>query len=86
VRKPRDRPYQGQERTAFGNGSGDGDVWVMLADTRLPLWSTRPNLFQLVADLRGIAPIRRAVAGRPRFTSAPQAGVAFYQTVRKVTS
>jgi hypothetical protein len=58
----------------------------MLADTRLPLWSTRPNLFQLVADLRGIAPIRRAVAGRPRFTSAPQAGVAFYQTVRKVTS
>jgi hypothetical protein len=43
-----------------------------MADTRLPLWSTRPNLFQLLADLRGIAPIRRVVAGRPRFTSAPQ--------------
>jgi hypothetical protein len=59
---------------------------MMMRGHRLPLWFTRLNLFQLVADLRGIAPIRRAVAGRPRFTSAPQAGVAFYQTVRKVTS
>jgi hypothetical protein len=59
----------------------------MMADTQLPLWATRPNLFQLVADLRGIAPIRRAVAGRSRFTSCrPQAGAAFYQAVRKVTS
>jgi hypothetical protein len=59
----------------------------MMADTRLPLWSTRPNLFQLVADLRGIAPIRRAVAGRPRFNCCPhKAGAAFYQALRKVTS
>jgi hypothetical protein len=59
----------------------------MMADTRLPLWATRPNLFQLVADLRGIAPIRRAVAGQSQFTSClPKAGAAFYQAVRKVTS
>ena len=57
---------------------------MMMADTQLPLWATRPNLFQLVADLRGIAPIRRAVAGRCRFTSClPKAGAAFYQAVRK---
>src|SRR5262245_33183813 len=65
---------EGQEPAASSDGAGDGDVRVMMADTRLPLWSTRPNLFQLVADLRGIAPIRRAVAGRPRFASCPPRG------------
>jgi hypothetical protein len=37
----------------------------MMRGHRLPLWSTRLNLFQLVADLRGIAPIRCAVPGGP---------------------
>jgi hypothetical protein len=56
----------------------------MMADTRLPLWATRPNLFQLVADLRGIAPIRRAVAGRCRFTSClPQGRGRFLSSCAK---
>ena len=55
-----------------------------MADTRLPLWATRPNLFQLVADLRGIAPIRRAVAGRCRFTSClPQGRGRFLSSCAK---
>jgi hypothetical protein len=56
---------------------------MMMRGHRLPLWSTRPNLFQLVADLRGIAPfVAQCWEGPVRF----RAGVAFYQAVRKVTS
>src|SRR5438477_10264432 len=71
-----------EEPAASGDEPGDGDVWVMTADTRLPLWSSRPNLFQLVADLRGIAPICRAVAGRPRFTHTPQTPGPFLERSR----
>jgi hypothetical protein len=41
---------------------------MMMRGHRLPLWFTRLNLFQLVADLRDCPHSLRS-AGRPRFAS-----------------
>jgi hypothetical protein len=47
----------------------------MMADTQLPLRATRPNLFQLVADLRGIAPSSRGGRAVPvHLLSSPRPG------------
>jgi hypothetical protein len=53
------------------NGEMPAGARTLLAFRHMRAATIRPNPFQLVADLRGIAPIGRVAAGWPRFTCYP---------------